>query len=129
MPGLRGDRGDIAIGWFTKIVIALALLGIVGYEATSIGVAHVQTQDLAKDAAREASREWQRTKDVQRAFDAAEVRIGTAGTVDPNEFHVKPDGSVMLTVEREADSLVLYRFGATKKWTEVRETAQTKWIA
>ncbi len=130
MLGLQGDRGDVVVGWFTKIAIILALVGLVGFEATSIGVTHVSTQDLAKAAAREGSREWQQSHDVQRAYDAAEIRaLEDKGTIKPAEFIVAQDGSVTVTVEREASSMVLYRISATKKWTLVRETATGKWVA
>ena len=129
MSGLSGDRGDIIVGWFAKIAVVLAIVGVLGFEATSIGVAHVQTADLAKSAARAGSREWQRSKDIQRAYDAAEaVALAEAGTVDPKSFKVDPDATVTLTVEKEASTLLLYRVGATKKWTKIRETAQGKFI-
>ena len=125
-----GDRGDVILGWFTKIAIVLAVVGVIGFEATSIGVAHVQTQDLAKAAAREGSREWQRSKDVQRAYQAADaVAVADQGSINPEEFIVAEDGSVTVTVEKEASSLLLYRLGATKKWTRVRETAEARFIA
>ncbi|HVF20707.1 MAG TPA: hypothetical protein VNA14_10740 [Mycobacteriales bacterium] len=130
MFGQSEDRGDVIIGWFTKVAIVLSLLGVIGFEATSIGVAHVQTQDLAKAAAREGSREWQKSKDVQRAYQVADaVAVAENGSIDPTEFIVAADGSVTVTVEKEASSLLLYRLGATKKWTEVRETAEAKWVA
>lgn len=130
MRGLHGDRGDIVLGWFTKIAIILALVGLVGFEATSIGVTHVSTQDLAKAAAREGSRTWQATRDVQRAYNAAEaVALEDQGTIKPEEFIVAQDGTVTVTVEREASSLLLYRFGATKKWTRVREKATGRFVA
>ena len=130
MLGLSGDRGDVILGWFSKIAIVLAIVGVIGFEATSIGVAHVQTQDLAKAAAREGSREWQRSRDVQRAYQAADaVALADNGSIDPKEFIVAGDGSVTVTVQKEASSLVLYRIGATKKWTRIRETAEAKYIA
>ena len=130
MAGLSGDRGDVIVGWFTKIALVLAVVGVIGFEATSIGVAHVRTQDLAKEAAREGSREWQRSHDIQRAYQAADaVALEDAGTIDPDKFIVADDGSVTVTVNKEASSLLLYRVRATKKWTKVRETATAKWIA
>ena len=130
MPGLNGDRGDVILGWFSKIFVVLAIVGVIGFEATSIGVAHVQTQDLAKAAAREGSREWQRSKDVQRAYQAADaVALAEKGSISPDEFIVADDGSVTVTVRKEASSLVLYRLGATKKWTVVRETAEARFVA
>ncbi|HVF21286.1 MAG TPA: hypothetical protein VNA14_13750 [Mycobacteriales bacterium] len=130
MFGLSEDRGDIILGWFTKIAIILAVVGVFGFEATSIGVAHVQTQDLAKAAAREGSREWQKSKDVQRAYQVADaVAAAKNGSIDPLNFIVANDGSVTVTVEKEASSVLLFRLGATKKWTEIRETAEAKWIA
>ena len=130
MRGVSGDRGDIVLGWFSKIVMVLAVVGVIGFEATSIGVAHVQTQDLAKAAARAGSREWQRSKDIQLAYQAADaVALADQGTIDPEEFIIADDGSVTVTVETEADSVLLYRIGFTKKWIEVRETAVARFVS
>lgn len=130
MRGLSGDRGDVILGWFTKIAIILAIVGVIGFEATSIAVAHVQTQDLAKSAARAGSKEWQRSRDVQQAYQAAEaVALGDGGTIAPEEFVIAEDSSVTVTVQKEANTLVLYRIGPAKDWTIIREKAQARFIA
>ena len=129
MRGLFGDRGEIVIGWFTKIILVLAVVSVLGYEATSIGVGHVRAQDLAKSAARAGSKEWQASRDVQRAYRAAEsVAAGKAATIAPNEFVIAPDGTVTVTVEKEASSLLLHRIGATRRWVKIRETATGKFV-
>ena len=129
MSRLHGERGDIVVGWFTKIVIILALVGVVGFEATSIGVAHVQMQDTAKAAARAGSREWKDSRDVQRAYQAAEaVAAADSGRIAPEEFVVHDDGSVTVTVEKDASSLLLFRFSLGRKLTKIRETADGQFV-
>lgn len=130
MSRLHGERGDVIVGWFTKIVIILALVGVIGFEATSIGVAHVQTQDTAKAAARAGSREWKDSRDVQRAYQAADaVAAADSGRIAPEEFVIHDDGSVTVTVEKEASSLVLVRFSFSRKLVKIRETAEGQSIS
>lgn len=129
MRSLLGDRGEIVIGWFTKIILVLAIISVFGYEGTSIGVGHVRAQDLAKTAARAGSKEWQASRDVQRAYRAAEgIAAAKAATIAPDEFVIAPDGTVTVTVAKEAGSVLFYRFGATRKWTRIRETASGKFV-
>ncbi|HVE98916.1 MAG TPA: hypothetical protein VNA12_07030 [Mycobacteriales bacterium] len=125
----RGDRGDIVVGWLTKILLVLVVVAVVLFEAVSIGLAHVGTQDLAQQAARAGSAEFARTKDVQRAYhSAAAIAAEKEGTIEPEEFLVEPDGSVELTVHREATSVLLYRLSATRGWLKVDETARARFV-
>lgn len=129
MTRLHGERGAIIVGWFTKIVIVLAVIGVIGFEATSIGVTHVQAQDTAKEAARAGSREWRESRDVQRAYEAADaVAAADSGRIEPEEFVIHDDGSVTVTVETEASSLLLHRLSFTRGLIEVRETAEGRFI-
>ena len=126
----RSDRGDIVIGWLTKILVVLTIFGVCAFEAVSIGLAHVRTQDPAGEAARVGSQQYQRTKNVDRAYLAAvAVAADKSGTIAPEEFFVENDGTVEVTVRREASSILLYRFGMTRDWLDVAETARAKYVA
>lgn len=123
------DRGDIVIGWLTRLLVVLAIFGVIAFEAVSLGVAHVRTQDLAAEAAREGSQDYHRNKNVQSAYQVAvAIAAQKQGTIEPEEFFVEDDGTVQVTVHREAGSLVLYRFGATRKWLQVEETARARFV-
>lgn len=129
MGAQRGDRGGIVLGWLTRIVIVLAVFGLIGFEAVAIGVAHVRTQDVAAEAARAGSAQFSRSKDVDRAYEAASgVAAENNGTIAPEDFMVEEDGTVEVTVHREARSVILRRFGATRRWLQVRESARARFV-
>lgn len=129
MRAAHGDGGFV-LGWFSKIVVVLAVFGVVAFEAVAIGVAHVQAQDLAAAAARAGSTQFQATKNVQQAYLAASaVATEKGGTIRPEEFEVEPGSNlVKVTVRREASSVMLYRFAATRKWLIVSESARARYV-
>jgi hypothetical protein len=110
----RGDdRGDIVLGWLTRLTATLAVLGLIGFDGVSVVVGRLQAEDHANDAARAASGSWVETKDVQAAYDAALKALAddgaSADTVDPNAFAVAQDGSVSLRVRHVSTTLVADR--------------------
>jgi hypothetical protein len=117
-----GDRGSIVIGWLTKIAVALGLAGLVLFDAISIGTTTVSLTDEGDYAARAASENWVANKSVQKAYDAA-VAAATeqnpANHVATKTFRIDADGTVHLTISREATTLVVYRIGPIKKWADI----------
>lgn len=124
---MHGDRGDIVVGWLTRLVVVFALLGVCAFEVVSIAVTKVSTKDDATTAAFEASQAWNDTGDVQRAFDTAEAyALEHGGTIDPESFSIADDGRVSLTMRKEATSVLLFRISSTKKWLVVTENGDAK---
>jgi len=109
-PADRPDRGDVVLGWLTKVVLALSLVGVVLFDALSVGVNQVSTQEAAEKAARVASTRWQETNDVQQAYDAAVADAAVGGREVPaNGFSALPDGTVRLQVTAQPVTLVAHR--------------------
>jgi len=124
--GRRGDdwgddRGDIVLGWLTKLTVTLAVLGLVGFDLVSVLVGRLQAEDRAGTAARAAVSAWSETKDVQRAYDAAVTTLEdqVVDGIDPASFSVGPDGAVTLTVTHAAPTLLM------EKVAPLRERATT----
>lgn len=126
---MHGDRGDIVIGWLTRVAVVLAVVSFLGFEAVSIGVARVRTGDLASSAAREGSEIWQRSRNVQTAYRAAyDVAEASGGTIAPEAFLADDNGTVTVTVCKEATSLFLHRFERTRAWLLTCETTTAKFV-
>lgn len=121
-PLTGGDTGDIVIGWLTKLVIVLSALGLVAFDGISIATARLSVEDQAVAAAREASRSFQQSRNVQAAYDTA---VATALEADPlNEvppaaFQAEQDGTVTLSVHRTATTIVLHHIGWIEHWADV----------
>ncbi|HEU4910752.1 MAG TPA: hypothetical protein VFV76_02530 [Actinomycetes bacterium] len=121
------DRGDIILGWLTKITAVLAVAGIGLFDAISIGTTAVNLADQGSYAAREASEVWQSTQSVQKAYDTAvEVAREQNGLneIDPTSFRIEQDNTVRLRISREAATLVLFRWDRTAKWAQLESDAE-----
>lgn len=116
------ERGDVILGWLTKIAVVMAIAGIALFDAVSVGVTATSLTDQGGHAAREASEVWQVSSSTQKAYDAAvasAIESNPLNTVDTESFTIDPDDTVHLTIRREATTLVLYRWGRTATWAEL----------
>lgn len=117
------DRGDIVLGWLTKVVASLALLGLIGFDAMSLAVARVQAEDSAQQAVRAAAATYASTRDLQAAYDSAVAKVAAAGdTIDPAGFGVASDGAVTLSLRRDAPTLLVEKVAPLRTYAEVVRT-------
>lgn len=122
-----GDRGDIVLGWLTKLVVALSVLGVLGFDLISLGTARFQAEDHAQAAVRAANDSWKSAPDLQRAYDAALAEVAQHGdTIDPQTFAVEPDGGITLTLHRTARTIVVEKVGPARDWAEVDVTLSAR---
>jgi hypothetical protein len=126
------DRGDIVLGWLTRLTVIMALVGVALFDAISVGTTTANVADQGTTAALAASATWDETKNVQAAYDSAVASVteqNAQNELDPHAFSIDADGTVHLTVSRDAKTLVLYRWGKTAKWAHVSQTAQGRSVA
>lgn len=117
------DSGSIVLGWLTKLIVILLLVGVVLFDFVSVGVARMSASDDANTAAQAASSEWVHSHNVQLAYNAAvEAITSPAEHVLVRGFQIAPDGTVHLLLRRDVTTLVAYRISPLKKYTTV--TAQ-----
>lgn len=113
------QRGDIIVGWLTRLVAVFALIGIAGYDAISLTVAKTTVTDHASLAALDAAEAWAQTRDLRQTYAAAEATAVRGGdTVVANSLVVDADGTVHVQLCRTATTLVLQRADRTNKWTK-----------
>lgn len=117
------DRGGVIVGYFTKIAVVLAVFALFAFDAVSVGVAKMNAQDTANEAAAAGSDSWSTDHNRTSAFRAAEdVAAEHGATVDPKSFHVAADGTVTLRLDKDATTVLLYRTRKTKGWAHVSAT-------
>lgn len=117
------DRGDIVLGWLTKLTVVLAALGVIGFDAISLTTARFQAEDHAQAAVREARDAYRGSNDLQTAYNAALAEVAQHGdTIDPQTFTIGPDGRVTLTLHRKASTMLVEKIPQLRPWTEVRQT-------
>ncbi len=121
-PERMNQRGGIVIGWLLKLVISLAIVGVVAFEGGALVVAHVQADGTANDVVNEAAFVYARGSDAEAAEKAAADEASRAGARLVS-FTVSDDGrAVSVTVLKQAMTIFLHRIDATKSWTEARST-------
>lgn len=118
-----GARGDVVLGWLTKVVATLAVLGLVSFDAVSLGAAHFRAEDSAQRAARTAAGNFSGTKSLQAAYEAALDEVLDSGdTIDPASFTISPDGSVTLTLRHETATLLVEKIPPLRSYAVIDRT-------
>jgi len=120
MDRARTDNGSIVVGWLVKLAVVLAVLGVIGFDAISVGAGHLAASDDANQAAQAAAVDWRSNHNVQSAYDAAvESLPSTSESILTRSFTIGADGSVHLMLRRTITTLVMYKIGPLKKYTVV----------
>ena len=115
------ERGGIVTGWLVKLVLSLAIFGLVAFEAGAIVVAKVTIETVAGDVLTEAKR-------VYGANDAEQAELTARAVAERNDatlesFEVVEDGdAIVVTVSKKAKTLWLHRVGFAEDWTVARST-------
>lgn len=116
------DRGDIVLGWLVKVVLALALLGVILFDGLAVVTTRLSVEDQAIEAARTGSESWQRTHSVEVAL-ANATSTALAGNAQnrlpADHFLVDPDGTVHLTLTRSAGMVVSSHIGPLRHFNTV----------
>jgi hypothetical protein len=121
---VHGDRGDIVLGWLTKLVVALALLGLVAFDGISLVQARFQAADRATTAANAAADSYKASKNVQLAYNAAVATLNTGDTIETKTFSIASTGVVTLRLHHKATTIIVARIGPLKHWIDAVETGE-----
>jgi Flp pilus assembly protein TadG len=121
---VAGDRGDVVLGWLTKLAVALAVVGVFAFDGISLVQAHFQAADRATTAASAAADDYKTNKSIQKAYNAAYDTVGVNDTIETKTFQVAPDGTVTLRLHHVATTLLLHRIGPLKHFTDAVETGE-----
>ncbi|MCU1588286.1 MAG: hypothetical protein JWN31_1779 [Frankiales bacterium] len=119
------DSGSIVLGWLTKLVISLAVLGLIVFDGIALLTATLSAADHATNAAGVAADTYKASHNVQLAYNAAETEAAkNAETVETKSFRVSDNGHVTLTIDKTATTLWMHRIGFLRKYTMVTGTGE-----
>jgi hypothetical protein len=116
----RDERGLIR-SLVIQAALIFALLGLTLYEGGQVLVAQVKAQDVASTAAEAGADTYSHTKGPRRAEDTRSAALVAADQKDPDtkvlEVVVGQDGSVTVTTEKTALTLILDRVSFLKRFS------------
>jgi hypothetical protein len=126
--GHSDDLGSIVIGWLTRVALALAVVGILGYDAVAIGQGRVNAADEADQIAQDAHDTWSETHNVNKAYATARDEAAAKGdSIPAGGFTIEPKtGLVTVKVRHSVDTLIVKRFGFSRPWTTMTATGQAQ---
>ncbi len=128
MVNIRDERG-IIVNWLVKLLIALAVLGVILFDAGSIAANFFGLDSTANDVAIQLSEEVNpgtgcfespaleaSAKALAKEHEARSIDV----TVDP-----EPTCIVRVTLRRRADTLIVGRIGPIKDWAVATADGQS----
>jgi len=120
------DRGSIVIGWLTKLIVVLAVVGVILFDVVSVSAAHVGATDDANNAAEAAGYEWRTSHNIQQAYDAAlQTLPSDSESIPPKSFVIDPSGIVRLTVHRVTRTMLMEHIGPLKHYALVSANGES----
>jgi len=124
MTLLQDERGVI-VHWLAKVVIFLALLGVVIYDGSALAVNSFQLDSLVDEIAVEISTSAGDGRSLfeleQEAGKIARKQGAKLVAIEVNDL----ERSVKVTVKREANTLVVSRFEQTEDWGKMSATSRS----
>ncbi|HJR18690.1 MAG TPA: hypothetical protein VJ922_03135 [Actinomycetota bacterium] len=119
---MRDERGGIVTGWLLKLVLSLAIFGVVAFEAGAIVVAKVTIESVAGDVLSEAREAYRPAEDAEQAEKAARA-VAERNDAVLESFDVVDNGSaIVVTVSKKAKTLLVHRIGFAEDWAIARST-------
>ena len=116
------ERGGIVIGWILKLILSLAIFGVVAFEVGAIVVAKVTIETVAGDALEEAVDAYRPSTDLDAAQKAAQAEAERNGAILESFDYNSGSTEMTITVSKEAKTLFVHRIGFTESWAIARAT-------
>jgi hypothetical protein len=116
------DQRGIIIGWIGKIIIGLAITGVVIFEAGSILVNLFTLDSTADEIAIDLSIQIGTGTPNQQAIERSAEELATEAGARLIEVEVDAEKVVRVKLRRRADTLIVGRLSFTKDWA--RATAE-----
>lgn len=105
------------VGWFTRVLVVFAVLGVIGFDGVAILTAHLGAQGDANNAASDAAVSWGDQHDITQALTAAQGALHHGETIVPGSLKITSSGAATLRVTRGTKTLVAHDLGFLKKET------------
>jgi hypothetical protein len=119
---MTSERGGIVTGWLFKLMLSLAVFGVVAFEVGAIVVAKATIESTTGDALREAVEAYRPAGNLEQAEKAALAEVERKGAVLEAFRYDPATTEIIITVSKEAKTLFLHRIGFAEDWAIARTT-------
>jgi len=124
MTLLQDERG-IVVHWMAKLVIFLALLGVVVYDGSALAVNSFQLDSLVDEIAVTVSTSaGDGLSQFELEQEAGKIARRQGAKLTELELDDR-EGTLRVTVKREAKTLVVSRFSQTEDWGRMSATGRS----
>ena len=114
------DSGSIVIGWLARLIVVVAIAGVVLFDVISITAGHIGAEDDASQAATAASADYRANHSVQSAYNAAVDSLPSSSeTILTHGFVIDSDGTVHLLLRRTIKTVLCSHIGPLKHFDSV----------
>ena len=123
------DRGDIVLSWLVRVIVLLAVVGVMAFDVLSVGSSRLSIDDQATTAARAAADSWAASHDRQGAFDAAwhsATESDATNDVDVKSFSIDAGGVAHVTLRREAPTFIVRLIPPLRRLAVVRAVGDSQ---
>jgi Flp pilus assembly protein TadG len=128
MTSPHADERGIVVSWLIKVVLGIALVGLVFVEGGSIVFTKLQVQDTAESGA--TAGVGYLSQNPADCNGAGEVAATTVNDKDPEvqitEINCLQDGRFRLSVRKEASTILVGQISAIENWAVAQSTATAR---
>jgi mannitol-specific phosphotransferase system IIBC component len=123
---MRGEDG-IIVGWILRIVVGVAIAGLLLFEAGAVVIATVNADNAARSAAQEAVATYAHSHNLEDAKKDAQKQAAAEDAVVV-EFSATSAGaggqsSATVTVRKTAKTLFIHKIGFLKRFASSTATS------
>jgi hypothetical protein len=120
------ERGDVIASWLLRLVVTMAVLGLLAYEVLSIVVTEVALDDSAREVARATRDEYRGARSLDRA---TTIAVAVARTHGAEVTSVTEDGdALVIDLQKSAPTLVIHRLGPLGDVRTTSASARIRWL-
>jgi len=119
------EVGEVITSWLLRLVMIMAVLGLVVHEIVAVVVNRVVLDDSVRVVALSSADTYRETRSLDRAIRSAQesAREEETRLVDLNEA----DGEVIVTLERAARTVLVHRLGPLRDLAVSTGTGRVRW--
>lgn len=124
---LHRDQRGIVAAYMVKLILVIALIGIVFVEGGAVVFSKLQAQDLAESAAVAGASSWWHTKNAATARKQAILLLSDKSPrAKMTAFSLNPEGTVSVSVRLQANTILLQHISFLEPYTISRATATAR---